>query len=67
MQSFLEPPSEAHDETEAVVLATEWRQKLDIHRELELNSSLRDSLGLRKVDISSPTPSLGRIQTKMQV
>ena len=59
-QGFDSPPADAAvDETEAVVLATQWSRKMAAFRELENSTAETDELGLRRVSKISPGPTLG--------
>ena len=55
-----EPPKDAISETEAIVMATRWKRKLEDHRHLESSIAEVDELGLRKV-VHNKTPAMSNI------
>ena len=54
-------PSEASPESEAILLASQWKRKLARHQQLESCSPDVDDLGLRKVDRQKKKPGLNQI------
>ncbi len=64
MQGLREPSPDAIDESEAVILATQWKSKYNRHREIETTSACKDELGLRIVSRNTTPPGLTQIVTR---
>ena len=58
------PPKDAVDETEAVILATEWNRKMLHFRRKENCTAETDELGLRRVNRLSPGPKMGQFVSR---
>lgn len=64
MQGLQQPPEDALDDVEAVILAAKWRHRLDRHRVHETLTAATDSLGLRRVSQERSAPALTQIKLK---
>ena len=61
IQGLHQPPTEALDETETIVLATQWHRRFHRERHLQAVVAERDELGLRKMTHSPKSASLPHI------
>ena len=60
LQGLKPPSSKETDEESAFLLAMNWKQKFDRHREQEIQDSEQDELGLRVIEEVRP-PTLSNI------
>ena len=63
LQGLRQPPSGALDETEAIILATEWKRRVVEHRQQHTLQASKDALGLRKVTQCNGGPTLTQIMS----
>ena len=62
LQGLQRPESaDSVDETEAIVLATQWRRRFNRHRLQEQSLTPTDRLGLRRVDRNQREPALSQL------
>lgn len=58
---FREPSPDALDETEALILATQWKHKFHRHWMIETSNVGTDDLGLKIVNRNTSAPALSQI------
>ncbi|XP_013384611.1 catenin alpha-1 isoform X2 [Lingula anatina] len=61
VKGLRQPPPDAVDESQAVVLATQWKRKLTSHRRQEASIADMDELGLRMINRNTSGPALQEI------
>jgi hypothetical protein len=61
LQGLKSPEDAATDETESLVLATQWHRRFQRHRLMEYTTATVDQLGLRQISSQAQAPTLTNI------